>query len=373
MSKGLIVGGGIAGLGAAIALARAGVQCDVVELGEAPAGASLSLSGRAADALDELGIYDECLASGAPFTAQMASPVMNDAAGRPLGAPAARPAIAQAKQPLGVFRPVFAGILERNAQGLGASLRKGVTVERLVDDGDDLSTVAFSDGTTKRYEFVIGADGIASTTRAALFPDAASPAYSGQMSVRWMIPGPALDGEGWYVGAGGRLGFFHMPRQSLVYAPMVFTLPESRLTQADAYELVKRFLDTFSAPAVVNLRQRLRPDSSLICRPFRWHLLQAPWYRGRSLLIGDAAHATTAHMGMGAGMALEDAVVLAQCIAKAPTLQQAYASFMDRRYERVRIVVETSLALSKMEQSGASNADYMAKLGAAYAQIARPY
>ena len=372
VSKVLIVGGGIAGLSAAIALSRNGVACDVLEIGEDPAGASLSLSGRAIDALEELGVYQECYDTGAPFTPQMSSPMMLDAAGNPLGAPAVRPPIANAKTPIGVFRPTFARVLEAAALKAGAKVEKGLTVEK-IENGANSVSVVLSTGEHRTYDFVIGADGIMSKVRTLLFPEAAAPEYSGQMSVRWMIPGPAIDGEAWYVGRSGRLGFFHMPKQNLVYAPIVFTMPDIKLSQEEAYSRVKEFLSDFTAPAVINLRNYLKPDSTFICRAFRFHLVGSPWYRGRTLLIGDAAHATTAHMGMGAGMALEDSVVLGQCIAGADTLAAALSTFMERRFERVRTVAETSLTLSKMEQSGAPNSEYMAILGAAYAKISKPY
>ena len=132
---------------------------------------------------------------------------------------------------------------------------------------------------------VIGADGIGSYTRSLLFPDIPAPAYAGQMSIRWISPGPPVEGEGWYVGGEmGRLGFFHLPRQNVIYCPIVLAMPEQRIAQEEAYHLVKRLLDMFTASAIVNLRKRLAPDSTLICRPFHWILLRGPWYRGSNLV-----------------------------------------------------------------------------------------
>ena len=150
-------------------------------------------------------------------------------------------------------------------------------------------------------------------------------------------------------------------------------MPEQKLTQAEIYSLVKNLLDSYTAPAVVELRRHLTPSSDLICRPFKWILVPPPWHRGRTLLIGDAAHATTAHMGMGGGMALEDAVVLAKCIAAAPTLADAYDAFMSRRLERVRTVVKTSVTMSRIEQAGTSRLENVALMSSALAAIAQPY
>ena len=82
---------------------------------------------------------------------------------------------------------------------------------------------------------------------------------------------------------------------------------------------------------------------------------------------------TTSNMGMGGGMALEDAVVLGQCIASATTLDEAFSTFMERRYERVRIVVESSVALSNLEQKNAPASENMAFYTKAVNAISQPY
>ncbi len=372
VSDGLIVGGGIAGLSAAIALARVGVHCDVLEKGDGPVGAGMSLSGRVIDVLDELGVYDEAYKTGAPFTAEMAAPRMKDLTGNPIGVAPTRRDRPEAKPPVRVYRPEFATILEKRAAELGVTIQKGVTAEA-IENGDSEAIVTLSNGEQRRYDFVIGADGVNSHTRSLVFPDAPPTAYAGQMSIRWMSYGPPVAGEGWYVGGReGRLGFFHLPHQNVIYAPVVFAMPEKRISQEEAYRMVKGLLDKFTAPPIVELRSRLTPDAILISRPFYWILMPDPWFRGRTLLIGDAAHATTAHMGMGAGMALEDAVVLAECLAAAPSLTEAYASFMARRFDRVRLVVETSLALSKLEQKGDQGLE-ASLMSTAFAALAKPY
>ena len=76
------------------------------------------------------------------------------------------------------------------------------------------------------------------------------------------------------------------------------------------------------------------------------------------LLIGDAAHATSPHAGQGAAQAIEDGVVLAEEFERATTVDEALAGFMDRRYERCRIVVEGSLQIGSWEMAGAMDVDY---------------
>ena len=122
----------------------------------------------------------------------------------------------------------------------------------------------------------------------------------------------------------------------------------------------------------MELRRRLTPESELICRPFEWVLVPEPW-RDSVLLIGDSAHATTAHIGMGGGMAVEDAVVLGQCIAAAGSLPEALSQFMARRFNRVRTDVETSVAIARGEQAGAPTSDRMRLSKDAFAALAEPY
>lgn len=373
VSTTLIIGGGIAGLSAAIALSRVGVACEVVELTDSPLGASLGISGRAAEALYELGVHEACLDTGRPFTSDTTATYIYNAEGTLLSRGPQRPEWPGAKTAVGVYRPTFLQILADEAVRVGALIRRGITAQTIDDRGEGCF-VTFTDGEERRYDLVIGADGIGSSTRAAIFPEVAKPTYAGQVSIRWMAPGPFAEGEGWYNGRVGRLGFYHLPEQDLVYVPSVITMPEFiRKNDEEVHALFVELLDSYTAPAIQALRRRLTPDSKLIYRPYHWILMDAPWHSGRTLLIGDAAHATTAHMGMGGGMALEDAVVLGQCVASEPTLDEALAMFMTRRLDRVRTVVETSVGLSRLEQAKAPPSENIALLTKAFAAIGQPY
>ncbi|GAA3310904.1 hypothetical protein GCM10020295_79210 [Streptomyces cinereospinus] len=275
VSTALIVGGGIAGLSAAIALSRAGVQCEVLELADAPGGASLALSGRATEALDELGVYDALHARSTPFTDGTTAAHQMDEHGRLLSKGPQRPQWPGAKTPLGVHRPALLELLQETAQGLGAEVHRGVTTQTVDERGDGVF-VTTTDGREARYDLVVGADGIGSRTRSRIFPESPRPAYSGQFSFRWMLSGPPIEGEGWYNGPEGRLGFYHLPG-NLIYVPAVVDLPEGTwLTEEDTYAHFTRLLDSFTAPAVVELRRRLAPGADLIARPFEWILLPAP-------------------------------------------------------------------------------------------------
>jgi 2-polyprenyl-6-methoxyphenol hydroxylase-like FAD-dependent oxidoreductase len=372
-SNALIIGGGIAGLSAALALARVGVHCEVLEIADAPLGASLGLTGRATQALDELGIYEDCRATARVFTPDQTLTSLHDTAGNLLSPAPKRPDLPGIKEGIGVYRPVFLDIMADHARRHGVTIRRGVTAE-VIDNGAEAVLVTLSSGERHRYDFVVGADGIGSRARELAFPDAPAPAYAGHVSIRWMAPGPAVAGEAFYLCPMGRVGFYYLPEQDAVYVPAVIPMPEwKRFDDGEVHSLFTRLLDSYTAPAMVELRRRLTPDAKLICRPFEWILVPEPWHRGRIILIGDAAHATTSNMGQGGGMALEDSVVLAQCIRDASTLMDAFGNFMHRRFDRVRIVVESSVELSKLDAAKAPPTEYVGFLSAALGALGQPY
>jgi 2-polyprenyl-6-methoxyphenol hydroxylase-like FAD-dependent oxidoreductase len=364
----LIVGGGIAGLSAAIALGDRGMKTEIVELARDPLGAAIGVHGWALDALAELGVLEACIdrATMLPIDA----PIM-DAAGKPIVQEARRPS-AVARPSFGIYRPTLLGILRDAAVKGHSSIRYGVTVQSISEEGDSTS-VRFSDGTSGRYHLVIGADGINSHVRSSLFEDAPIPIYAGQYAIRWMAPGPPLDDPGWFLSSTGKLGGYFVPEGFTYVVAVLDRAGWTRMGPAETHEAMAHHLDCYSAPYVVELRRRLKPDAQLICRPFEWLLVPQPWYRGCTLLIGDAAHATTAHMAMGGGMAIEDGVVLGQCVSGSKSIPEAIDVFTARRFGRCRGVVETSLALSRLEQSRAAPSKIRAVAAPAFAALDTPY
>jgi 2-polyprenyl-6-methoxyphenol hydroxylase-like FAD-dependent oxidoreductase len=108
---------------------------------------------------------------------------------------------------------------------------------------------------------------------------------------------------------------------------------------------------------VARLREQIVAPAEVVYRPLEVLLLPSPWYRGRILLIGDAAHTTTPHLGQGAGMAIEDAVVLAELLDQDLGLETALERFMERRFERCKFVVESSIQVGEWEMQNKRDVD----------------
>ena len=95
----------------------------------------------------------------------------------------------------------------------------------------------------------------------------------------------------------------------------------------------------------------MRDPEAIIYRPITSLLLPAPWYNGRVLLIGDSAHTATPHMAAGAGLAIEDSVVLAELLGSGLPVLETLEKFMVRRWERCRMTIENSEQLGKWEKT----------------------
>jgi 2-polyprenyl-6-methoxyphenol hydroxylase-like FAD-dependent oxidoreductase len=128
--------------------------------------------------------------------------------------------------------------------------------------------------------------------------------------------------------------------------------------QEELLPRLQTLLDQFTAPIPRYIRSVLNADSHIVYRPLEALLLPEPWYQGRVVLIGDAAHASTPHLAAGAGMGVEDAVVLAEELHRAVSLAQALAAFQQRRFPRCRLVVENSVRLGQIEQTGGSREEH---------------
>jgi 2-polyprenyl-6-methoxyphenol hydroxylase-like FAD-dependent oxidoreductase len=135
---------------------------------------------------------------------------------------------------------------------------------------------------------------------------------------------------------------------------------------------MRELLSVFGG-VVAEVRETITRPEQVDVRKLYWLLMPAPWYRGRVLLIGDAAHATTPQLAMGGAIALEDGIVLGELLASGEELETVLEKFMERRYERCRMVVENSVQLSEWEKNAAEHEEDAGRLQSeSFAALAAP-
>jgi 2-polyprenyl-6-methoxyphenol hydroxylase-like FAD-dependent oxidoreductase len=271
------------------------------------------------------------------------------------------------------MRPVFWGLLADTAKQSGAKIRLATTVTSIEQDDDGVD-VEFSDGTRGRYDLVVGADGLHSKVRELVFPDAPEPFFTGQTVWRAVVPRPGdvSDDMGMYYGPRLKAGCNPVSDDEM-YIFVVENTPEvTRPPREQWPELIRALLTEFEG-IIAWARERMTDPEKIDRRPLQAILLPSPWYRGRVLLIGDAAHSTTPHLAMGAGIAIEDAVVLGELLDTHDDLATALEAFMQRRWERARLVVENSLQLGEWEKNPDDpDADPAGLSNASFAALAAP-
>ncbi len=366
----LIIGGGFSGMSAAIELRKLDAAVDLVEIdpGWRNYGAGISLGGATLRAFRQLGILDAFLREGAATDGLQAF--------LPNGAPLASiptPRLAGPDVPGGggIMRPTLARILAEATRAAGTTVHLGCTVTT-IDDGAEGVDVAFTDGRRARYDLVIAADGLYSKTRERLFPDAPKPRYSGQAVWRAVLPRPPeVTGPMMWMGP-------VKPGVNPVSADeMYLFLTENRpvndhVDPATFETRLRALLEPFSAPLVRTMRDQIGPDARIIFRPLEGLLMPRPWYRGRVVLIGDTVHATTPHLASGACIGIEDALVLADELARADGVESALEAFQNRRWERCRMVVENSGRLGQIEIEGGSKEEHSQLMRESMAALAQP-
>jgi 2-polyprenyl-6-methoxyphenol hydroxylase-like FAD-dependent oxidoreductase len=345
----LVVGGGIGGLSSTIALRKAGVEVDVVELNPKwdVYGVGIIQPANAIRALDALGLADEAVAQGF----KMVGSRFHTKDGHLIAEIPAEPLLGPKYPPMnGITRPRLHTIFQEAAKASGASIRLGLTIDSIAQDADG-ADVVFTDDSTGRYDLVIGADGLNSLVRRTVFGDAPTPEYTGQVVWRYNVPRPAdLDWLHMFVGTNGKAGFVPLA-PDLMYLLLIENVDAAAvaLPAEGLAATMRERLAEFGGPVAEVRDAYVVDDADVVYRPVESLLVPVPWHRGRVVLIGDAAHATSPHVGQGAAMAIEDALVLAEEVTADGSLDEALARFMDRRFERCHVIWRISRQIGQWE------------------------
>jgi 2-polyprenyl-6-methoxyphenol hydroxylase-like FAD-dependent oxidoreductase len=344
--KVLVIGGGIGGLAAAVALRRKGFVADVYEAAPElrPVGKGIWVPTNAMQVLDRLGLGDAIAAAGWPLVrielrTTARGPLM-DLDLRPFEAKYGRTTIS-------IHRAELVRVLA--AALPGDALHLGKRCVGFEEAGVGVA-VRFEDGTEARGDLIVGADGIRSAVRERVYPGVRF-RYSGQTCYRGIaemdLPAELAHvcREVW--GGDARFGFSAVgPRQVYWFAPV--TAPPD--APAPAVEELGRMLAALYAgfPDPVPEIVRRTPPGEVIRTDLYDFAPLRRWWQGRVVLLGDAAHAMTPNLGQGGAQAIEDAYVLADRLAAGGPVEQAVRGYERLRRPKVRRIVRTARLFGRL-------------------------
>ncbi len=343
----LIVGGGIGGLSLGIALRRAGMDAEIVELQKEynVYGVGIIQQANALRALDALGVADEAMRRGSPYgKVKMCAPTGFSFA--EIGIPP------MGNYPIhnGISRKILHDVLYEAAVANGVKFRMGLTVSEIENEGTRVG-VKFTDGTEGFYQLVVGADGVNSKVRSLVFGDY-KPEYIGSSVWRYAFKRPAELETGYmFFGKKTKVGLIPMTAETM-YMFVVSAegddnpfIPEDELVPR-----LKALLAEYSAKFVADVIEQITESKGVIYRPLETLMVTEPWFKNRVVMLGDSVHATIPQLGSGAALAIEDAVVLAEELQKEDSIESILNNYMTRRYDRCKMVIDASNTLAEWEQ-----------------------
>ncbi|WP_208321969.1 FAD-dependent monooxygenase [Paramicrobacterium chengjingii] len=343
----LVVGGGFSGLASAIALSHSGCHVDLVERSATwPSdGAGISIGGASLRALAALGVADEVIRRGAGSDGTTVRGVDGAIITR-----FAAPRLTDERLPGqgAILRPVLGEILVKAAEDAGATLCRGTVVDGF-HDHDDGVDVRFSDDSRSSYDIVVAADGLRSEMRSLLLPKAGDPKFSGQGAWRAVVPrlNDVTETMLW-VGATSKVGVNPISEREMYLFVNENKSINDRVSPGELLPRLRGLVTGITDPLLREIQTSLGPESLVLYRPMDALLAPLPWHRGRVVFVGDAVHATTPHLASGAGLGIEDALVLAE--ERRPAATDWFTAYERRRFDRCRMVVENSARLGEYER-----------------------
>jgi FAD-dependent urate hydroxylase len=346
--RALIVGGGIGGPVAAMALERAGIEATVYEAADAPTDEAGLFLNTASNGLDVLRTLDVDVAGQADGY-RIPRSVMWSGTGKRLGEVANGIRLRDGTVSVALRRGLLQRVLRQEAERRGVKVEFGKRLATYQLAGDNEVIARFADGTAAEGSLLLGADGIHSATRQTMDPAAPKPAYTGLLSLggysqSTTIP-PTPDSQ--HLVFGRRAFFGYLVRSSgeiWWFANFARADEPSRAELAGtSTEAWKRHLLGLFAGDLDRISEIIQATHGEIGAYTVDDLATIPtWHRGPVALIGDAAHATSPNAGQGASLAMEDALVVAKCLRDLPDTEQALAAYERLRRERAEKVVAYS-------------------------------
>jgi 2-polyprenyl-6-methoxyphenol hydroxylase-like FAD-dependent oxidoreductase len=345
VDKVLVVGAGSAGCVAASLLARAGVAVQVVEIHDdvTALGSGITVQGNALRVLREIGAWEAAQECGYAFHVTgiqlQDGTVVAELEDIKTGGP-------DLPATMGMERRNLARILVDAARSHGATIRFGTTVDAFADDGYGVD-VTFSDGSSDRFDLMIGADGIHSKVRPMIgIADRPEPTGMGIFRVFTERPASVTRTDLCYSGPCYIAGYCPTG-ENTIYAYLVEDNHDrADMSPEDRLAYMRRLAEEYHGPWD-DIRALMTDPETVHYTWFEKMLVAPPWWRGRVILIGDAAHTCPPTLAQGAAQAMEDALVLAESLIAHDELEPALQAFMDRRFDRAKSVIDASVQIGQ--------------------------
>lgn len=346
--KVLVIGCGIGGPAVALFLQRAGFEVEIFEAQDEPddaAGLFLNVASNGMDVLQTLGVAETLRCQGFPCSRT----VLWNEKGKRLGeVPNGFPDAASGGSVI-VKRGVLHGTLHRAALAVGIPVRFGKRMQEIRTGADGRVTAAFMDGTQATGDLLVGCDGIHSPTRRFVLPDAPAPSYVGLLSgggfARSHKVAPTPDTQHLIFGKHAFFGYLAKASGEIYWFENHEHGGQPRRSELEAVsqaEWTARLLALHAEdqPFISDIIRA--SESEIVMYPIYDMPTLARWHRGPVVLLGDAIHATSPSAGQGASLALEDAIVLAQCLRDIADPESAFTTYEQTRRERVERIVKAA-------------------------------
>jgi 2-polyprenyl-6-methoxyphenol hydroxylase-like FAD-dependent oxidoreductase len=359
VNSALVIGGGIAGPVTALALRKAGIDAEVFEAYSAGAddvGAMLSIAPNGQAALAVVGADEAVREAGQPVPGM----VMGNAAGFRFlefgGFPGLPPSIVLHRADL--YRAV-----RDFAVSNGITIHHGKRLVSASHDGAGV-TAHFADGSSASADILIGADGIRSTVRGLIDPDAPGPEHQGVLSFGGRVTGSEVsteDGVMYFIFGNAFIGYWRLRDDSVVWfgsLPSKEPLSSAQARQTPAPVWLDQLRDLYGDdPAAKELLARTSPDDLFVLGSMEMMPPVPNWHDDRMVLVGDSAHAPSSSSGQGASQALESAIELARCLRDLPDAPSAFAAYEKLRRPRVEAIAAAAAGTNRRKaRAGADDA-----------------